>query len=310
MVSAHNVTTRRDIVKPLQYVGETDTVTTPANFGTTPSSATFTLVGNNVEINPQPDVQHADIAVLGSEALIAGVKTGSLYTFSFRYNPINLNLFKHIYNASGGGAASPDESLSFTYSYRLGGTEYFRHIRGFRPTSATLSVQRGVWEADISGIAKDITIPNTVDGNGGTPVYQSSETTTDPITHLDSGASPFTWNSVTYGERRFTMTCTRNLSVMDVNGETDIVYTKPADVSYSFSADVFSGTASNETALESDFENKTARAASYVFNSTGPVTLTFTNALLTAYSQVPSAGNTDALIESISARAESVTDLT
>ena len=309
MVSAHNVTTKRDVVKELQYVGETDTVSTPGSYGTTPSSATFTLVGNNTEINIQPDVQHMDVSVLGSEDVIDAVKTQSLYAFTIRNNPIDTALWKYLWNASGGGTGSPDESLSFTYSFNLDGTEYYQHIRGARPTSGTLSVSRGMWEQNMTFVAKDITIPNTTDGNGGTPVYQTSETTSSPIVHSDGGGNPFTWNSVTYGERSFSTTVTRNMAVMAVNGETDITYTKATDRSITFTTDVFTGTASNETTLYTDYEGKTARAASYKFTSSPSKTLTFANCVITDYSYTHAAGSTDALIESITARAESVTDL-
>jgi len=95
VVSAHNVTTKRDVVKELQYVGEGDTVGTPGSFGTTPSSSSFTLVGNNSEINIQPDVQHMDVSVLGSEDVVDAVKTQSLYAFTIRYNPIDIALWKY-----------------------------------------------------------------------------------------------------------------------------------------------------------------------------------------------------------------------
>jgi hypothetical protein len=99
VVSAHNVTTKRDIVKELQFVTEGDSVTTPSLYGAVPNSSTFAIVGNNTEINIQPDVQHMDVSVLGSEDVIAAVKTQSLYAFTLRNNPINLDLWKYLWNA-------------------------------------------------------------------------------------------------------------------------------------------------------------------------------------------------------------------
>ena len=308
-VSAHNVTTQRDIVKELQFVTEGDSVSSPALYGVTPTSSTFALVGNNSEINIQPDVQHMDVAVLGSEDVIEAVKTQSLYAFTIRNNPINLDLWGYLWNASGGGADSPDSSLSFTYSYNLGGTEYFQHMRGCRPTSGTLSLSRGVWDQSMTFIAKDITIPATSTGDGGTPVYTSAETSSAPIVHSDGGGSPFTWNSVTYGERSFSTTVSRNMAVMAVNGENDITYTKANDRSITFTSDVFAGTASSETAMYTDYEGKTARAASYKFTTSPSKTLTFTNSVITDYSYTHAAGSADALIESITCRAESCTDI-
>lgn len=309
MVSAHNVTTKQDIVKELQFVTEGDSVSNAALYGVTPNSSTFALVGNNTEISINPDVQHMDVNVLGSEDIIDAVKTQSLYAFTLRNNPVDLTLWKYLWNSSGTGALSSDSSLSFTYSFNLDGTEYFQHMRGCRPTSGTLSISRGMWEQNMTFIAKDITVPATSTGDGGTPVYQTSETSSSPIVHSDGGGNPFTWNSVTYGERSFSTTVNRNMAVMAVNGENDITYTKATDRSITFTADVFSGTASNETAMYTDYEAKNARAASYKFNSTGPVTLTYANAIITDYSHTHAAGSTDALIESITARAESCTNL-
>lgn len=308
-VSPHNLTTKRDIVKELQFVTEGDSVTDASLYGSTPSSSTFALAGNNTEINIQPDVQHMDVSVLGSEDVIDAVKTQSLYAFTLRNNPISLTLWKYLWQSSGTGLVSPDASLSFTYSYYLDGTEYYQHMRGCRPTSGTLSVSRGMWDQTMTFVCKDITIPNTTDGNTGTPSYQTTETSTAPILHSSGGGSPFTWNAVTYGERSFSTTVTRNMAVMAVNGETDITYTKATDRSITFTADVFAGTASNETTLYTDYEGKTARSASYKFNSSGPVTLTYANCVITDYGFTHSAGSSDALIETITARAESVTNL-
>jgi len=307
-VSAHNVTTKRDIVKELQYVTEGNTVTTPANFGVTPSSSTFTLVGNNTELSINPNVQHFDQTVLGTEDIIGAVKTQSMYDFTIRFNPIDTSLWKYVWNASG-QTSGPDSSLSFTYSYYLNGTEYYQHMRGCRPSSGTMSLSRGVWECTMTFVAKDITIPSTTTGDSGTPVYQSTETSSDPVVHTDGGGTPFTWNSQTYGERSFSTTVRRGMAMMAVNGETDITYCKPTTRDITFSVDVFAGKSGQVTSMYTDFENKTSRTASYKFTSSPSKTFTFSNSVITDYSYTHSAGSVDALIESITARAESVTDL-
>ena len=61
--------------------------------------------------------------------------------------------------------------------------------------------------------------------------------------------------------------------------------------------------------MYTDYEGKTARAASYKFTTSPSKTLTFANCVMTDYSYTHSAGSSDALIESISCRAESCTDL-
>ncbi len=245
MVTAHNVTTKRDIVDPLAYDGEGDTVTTPANYGVTPTSATFNIVGNCTEINPQPDIQHIDTMQLGSEDIQDAVKSGSLYAFNFKFNPIDTTLAKFVVQAAGTGVGTIDESLSFSWSEKLNG-----------------------------------------------------------ITHSDGGASPFTWDGDIYAERRFSFTVTRDLAIMAVNGENDIVYAKNAGRNITFSTDVFTGTlTSNPRELQADWEAKTARTADYEIGSD---TITFTKSVLTSWGRTHAAGTTDAVIESITARAESV----
>jgi len=314
MVVATNPVTKADIVKPLQYIGEGDRVSTPALFGVTPASASFILVGNNIEINPQPDIQHADTIVLGKEDIIGSTKTMSNYTFSFRWEPIDAAIMHFIYNdtaANGGtgGVDSPDESLSFTWSEDINGTEFFSHARGFTPTSLTVSLERGKWQAEMAGVCQDLDIRNTTDDNT-TPTYVTAESTADPVGHLDVTATPFTWNALNFGERRFSMSITRDIAIQDVNGATDILFARPSTRNISFSADVFSGSpASSEAALLTDYEAKTARAAAYSFTTSPAVNFTFANSIITSYNRVLAAGTTDSVIESITARAESVTDL-
>jgi len=301
MVTAHNVTTKRDIVNPLCYDGEGDAVTTPANYGVTATSAAFIIVGNTQEINPQPDIQHIDTMQLGSEDIVDAVKSGSLYAFNFKYLPIDTTLAKFVTNAAGTGVGSIDESISLAWAERLNGVTHFNLVKGFIGTSITGTLSRGVWEFDITGIAKDITIAATTDPAPGTPTYPN-ETGTSPITHSDGGASPFTWNANAYGERRFSFTVTRDLAIMAVNGEDDIVYAKNAGRNITFSTDIFTGTlTSDPRELQTDWEAKTARAATYEIGSNA---LTFTNAVLTSWGRTHAAGTTDAVIETITARAE------
>jgi len=314
MVVATNPVTKADIIKPLQFIGEGDRVSTPALYGVTPASSTFVLVGNNIEINPQPDIQHSDTIVLGKEDIIGSVKTMSNYTFSFRWEPIDTAIMAFIIddtaaNGGTGGVGSPDESLSFTWSEDINGTEFFNHVRGFTPSSLTVSLERGKWQAEMAGVAQDITIRSTTDGNT-TPTYASAETTSDPRGHLDITATPFTWNSLNFGERRFSMSVTRDIAIQDVNGAPDILFARPSTRNISFSTDVFSGSpAASETALLTDYEDKTARAASYVFSASPSKTFTFANSIITSYNRVAAAGTTDSVIESITARAESITDI-
>lgn len=302
MVTAHNITTKKDIVKPLQYVEEAaNTITTPTSYGTTPTaSPTFVAAGLNTEITLNPDVVHQDVDVLGSEDVVDAVKTGELYTFTTRFNPTDSVLINYGLVA-GAGTGTIDASLSFVFSEKLDGTENYTFLKGCRPTSTTLSLERGTWNVDMTWICKEITTPSSSHGLT-TPTFVSIPTAS-PLTHTDAGSDPFTWNSVATPERRFSTTVTREMSVLSVNGEDKITFAKPTSRRIEFSVDAFV----KNTTLMTDFKAKTARAATYKFSSSPSKTLTYSNCVITGYSSARSATTTDAFVESITARAEGLT---
>jgi len=67
---------------------------------------------------------------------------------------------------------------------------------------------------------------------------------------------------------------------------------------------VFIGFTGKETTIQTDWEAKTPKTATYEIGSTD--TITFTKSVLTGFSEAPAAGTTDAMIQSLTARAESV----
>ncbi len=301
-MAAHNVTTKKDIVKPLQYTQESASIITgPTTYGVTPtSSPTFVAAGLNTEITINPDIVHQDVDALGSEDIVDAVKTGELYTFTTRFNPTDTVLLNYGLVA-GAGTGTIDASLSFIFSEKLDNTEYYTILKGCLPTSTTLALERGTWSADMTWICKEITTPAT--SHGLTSPTFVSIPTASPLTHTDAGADPFTWNSVATPERRFSTTITRDMAVMSVNGNNTITYAKPSSRRIEFNVDVFV----KNTTLITDFKAKTARAATYKFSSSPSKTLTYSNCVLTGWSSARSAATTDAFIESITARAEGLT---
>lgn len=301
-MAAHNVTTKKDIVKPLQYVQEAaNTVTAPTSYGTTPTaSPTFVAAGLNTEITLNPDIVHQDVDVLGSEDVVDAVKTGELYTFTTRFNPTDSVLINYGL-VTGAGTGTIDASLSFIFSERLDGTENYTILKGCRPTSTTLSLERGTWGVDMTWICKEITTPSATHGLT-TPTFVSIPTAS-PLTHTDSGADPFAWNSVAVPERRFSTTVTREMAVLSVNGSSTITFAKPTSRRVEFSVDAFV----KDTTLLADFKTKTARGAAYRFSTSPSKVLTYTNCVLSSWSSAKSATTTDAFVESITARAEGLT---
>ena len=320
MATAHNLTTKRDIVQPLSWFGEGDRITTPALFGVDVVDSTFNLVDNCTEINPGVDIIHEDILSFGKVSRISAVKLREDYTFGFKFNPADTDLFVYIYDDTAeegtGGAGSPDETLSFHWSERINGTTHHFNVLGWSPTNLNLTIERGLWQCEMIGVCKEITRMNTVDPfeTGGTPVYPALGTDSAALEHSSVSTTPFTYDGVNYAERRFTMNITRGMAIQAVNGSQQIIYTKPSSKEINFSADVFTGTnTADVTELANDWYLKDATAiakdASYKFTTAPAKTFTFTNCVLTSYEKSMALGSTDASIESVAFNAESTTDL-
>lgn len=301
-MASHNIQTKRDFVKVLQYVAEGDTVTTPANYGAAITDPTFITVGKVTDINLQPDIQHSDTDVLGNEDVIDAVKTMENYTFTVSFELTSTTLINYAFSASGGGAGSIDESLTFMFSEYLDGVENFTAMYGCRPTTCTVNLDRGIWNATMTFICKEITLPSaTSPWNGQTPVH-SSETSSTTLTHTDAGADPFTWNSVAYPESRFSTTVTRGMAVQAVNGTAQIIYCKASTRRIDFSVDAFV----KAVTLETDMLAKTERSAGYSISTAPNDDFAFTNCVITSYSRQKTASNADGFRESITARAGGV----
>lgn len=302
-MAAHNIQTKRDIVKVLQHVAEGDTVSTPANYAAPITDPTFTAVGKVTDINLQPDIQHSDTDVLGNEDVIDAVKTGELYAFQITFEMTDTTLINYAYSPSGGGAGSIDESLTFMFSEYINGTENFTAMYGCRPTSCTVSLERGIWMANMTFIAKEITQPNaTSPWDAETPTY-ASETSTASMTHSGAGADPFTWNSVAYPEGRFSSTVTRGMAIQAVNGTDQIIYCKASTRRIDFTVDVFV----KAITLEADWLSKVERTSGYSISTSPNKDFAFVNCVITSHNRQKTASNADAYRESITARAASVT---
>ncbi len=302
-MASHNIQTKRDFVKVLQYKGEGDTVTTPANYGTAITSPTFTAVGKVTDINLQPDIQHSDTVVLGNEDVIDAVKTMENYTFSISFELTGIALINYAFSPSGGGAGSIDESLTFMFSEYLDGTENYTAMYGCRPTSCTVNLDRGIWTATMTFMCRQITLPSaTSPWSASSPTY-ASESSTATLTHTNSGADPFTWNSVAYPESKFSATVTRGMAVQAVNGTAQIIYCKASTRRIDFSVDAFV----KAVTLETDFLAKTERTAGYSISTSPDDDFAFVDCVITSYSRQKTASNADGFRESITARAGSVT---
>ncbi len=290
-----NVTTLRDVVKPLQYVEEG---TTAALYGTTPTSPTLTAAGINVEVTFDPSTVSETIRALGSEDVSDAVKTQEAYAFTLRSNILNTNLAKYGTEAVGGGSGSIDASLSFMFSRYLDGTEYYTQAVGCRPISTTLSVNRGLWTLDQTWHAQEIKDETSSDPLTGA-TYVSAIPSGSPIKHQDD-ATPFGWNSVDFSERSFSFTVTRDLSLLEANGNVLVLFSKPSMRTISWTAEVYK----KSTAILTDYYDQTERTMTYEISTE---TATFGNAWITGHSTRLSGDDSSAEIESITGSARTVT---
>ena len=296
-MTAHNVTTVKDIVKPLQYVTEGNCVTTPSLYGVTPTaSPVFTAAGLNLDIDLQPDVRKLTVDVLGSEDIVDAVKSEELFAWTTKFEMTDTVL------AAFGINAAQTAAHSFCFSEYLDGTEYFNLLKGSIATNTTMSLERGKWICDQTYIAKDIiTRINTANAGLTTPTFVGIPTAS-PMVHSGAGADPFTWNSVAYPENKFTCSVTRQLATMAINGNLQIEYSKRVGRTINFNVDVFC----KGTTLEIDARAGTLRSANYSVSTSPDKDLAFTNAYIDSWKIARSATSKDAFKESIGCIAESV----
>lgn len=308
MVTAHNVTTKKDFVSPLAAVTEGDSISTATDFGVTPTSSpdytTLGAAGRVLELQIGRDIVDSPVNVLGSEDVFDAVKNEELYAFTVKSQIFNTTYLKYGVNPCGGGVGSIDESLTFKFSKLLDGVENFTQMSGARCASTSLTLDRGAWEMDQTWVCKDITIDSATDPDTTTPVNVTNLPSTDVWRHQDAGTTPFTWNSANFGERRFSLNINRDLAMTKVNGSEQVLYTKPSNRSVEFSVDVIR----KNVTLLTDYENKTKRTASYEIND-GTAQINFTDCVIQSWDERHTATDTDILIEPITVRAKTATVL-
>lgn len=289
-------TTPRDIVKPLQFVEEG---TSAATYGTTPSSPTFTAAGINTEITLDPRIMSEKIRALGSEDYADSVKTGEAYAFSLKSKMLNTTLAKYgIQAASGTGTIGAH--LTFVYSKYVDGTQTYYRMVGCRPISTTISVNRGLWDLDMTFHCQEIKDPVTTSDGGLTgPTFVTAIPSGSPLTHYDQ-AAPFTYNGTSYLDRSFSLTVTRDLSVLEVNGYVLAQHSRAALRNISWSAEVVQKNTSLFTA------NADQTEATHTYKIGTAETITLSNSRITGYSTVESGSSSDPTYESLSGEASAV----
>lgn len=293
------VTTSLKVIKPLQYVQEVVR-------GTTPASPAFQNAGPIQEFTPNTETNAVNYRMLGSPDLYKVLKTGERFSFDISFNPIDLNLVEYGVNLT--GTRNRDHTLTFVLSQEMYPgtgtvlTEHFIKATGCSCDSTSVDISLEAVNVSQTWIANDIPIP-TITAGFTTPTY-ASPITAAPWTGISAGTKSLEHNNIDYVLRGFSCSISHNTDQFQPIGEANVFATIPTirDISGSFDV-LHSG-----TALQTDTEAVTPRAANVKLNDTGTHydQLTFTDMYLTSYNETISATATEAKTVSYNFVAKSV----
>lgn len=269
--------------------------------GTTPISPTLTAIPTK-EYNPQINIENIKYRKLGGADLYKGIKVREMYDVSISYSPIDSLLLKSMINLTGTG--NRDDTFSFTISQEHNNagtlTEMFQILKGVGISSVTVSVKDGdLVMVESDWIASTLTQWATTGIAGAS--YAAALTAT-PWSAVTTGATPFTFNGVSYDVRNFSMTVNHNPDRVQVVGQSTTTWVTQTTREITIDVDIVY----KDTTVQADVVTLTPRTATMQINSTGPTTLTFTELYLEKYDETVSADSTDAKVISYSGFAKSV----
>ncbi|AIC16951.1 phage tail tube protein [Nitrososphaera viennensis] len=279
-----------NILKRLQFVEE-------STFGQAPASPSFVLAGHNVSLRETTEVSAQKYRDLGSRDLYKMLKTGEMYSFELRYQPINTALLRYGTELPN-GAGTIEKSLAFVYTQLVNGTETWHRFLGARTDQVEIEVTEASVQVSHRFLCKDIPATVTADPFT-TPTYAGADTSA-PYTGVSSGSNPLTINSETYDTPRFKVSVNWNLDVVKPNGEVQAKFILPTnrDITVEFDTWV------KDDVLRADTKSLAARSASYTI-APGK-SLTFTDLYLAKQSKNNDANDAKVLIETLTGTARSM----
>lgn len=238
-----------NVLKQLQFVEET-------SFGQTPASPSFISAGHNVMLRETTEVSSQKYRAAGSRDLYRLLKTGELYSFELRYQPVNTSLIRYGIELPS-GAGTIEKSLSFAYSQLVSDAETWYRFLGARTDQVEIEVTEAAVQVSRNFLCKDIPAAVTSDPFT-TPTYAGADSSA-PYTGASSGSNPLSINSANYDTPRFKLTVNWNLEVIKPNGETQAKFILPTnrDIAVEFDTWV------KDDVLRSDAKALAARSATY-----------------------------------------------
>ena len=297
-MSASLMVTQRDVVKEPQFIAEGTTV---ATYGITPVNPAFTAFGQNGSLVKGPDPTMAEKRISGNVDRQEVTKTREKNSVTVKFMMLTADepILAWAQNIPDGSAGSPDESRTLVWSYNDdAAVETFEQFLGCKPQTSTLSMDsEGYIILEITCSCKTITI-DTTGPTLGSGSFATALVGT-PLIHSDGGASPFTYNSVTYEQKSFTITVTFNEAIQDASGTLTDLFRRPTQRIITGSVDLFK----KSDVFDVDARAITTRAASLVVD-TGQITATFTRFLFKPSAEEITGDVSDATIESKSFEAD------
>lgn len=284
-----------DFVKHLQYVeGAAGT------YATIPSSPTFVSAGAVREMTEAVELESINYRFIGSRDRYKEIKTGTNYTFSVTYNPLNETLMKYGTELPG-GSGTIERDLQFLKSVKINGTEKYMLLKGARCNSIEISVTNdSAVDVTQEFICSTITDWSSTSGISGTPTYQPAPSTT-PWTNLDGGSQPLRWNGTALDVPSFSMTVNNNIARVKPNGETEPKWVDPTFRDITFEFDTY-----EKGGLErADLIGANERVLIYHLTSNRQIRLT--GAVLTAMDTGDNAESSDPKMQSFSGTATTAT---
>lgn len=258
-----------DFVQVPQFVEEITLGTTPT------ASPIFKEIGKIFRWNITHDTTNRKFRVLGSEDLLTAVKTGEAFaiqcSFHMFANALTKDFIKYLINARGGGAGSIDKTLSILWSHKVNAVEQYEIASMVRPNTGSIEVTPDEVTVDMSLIAAAISAPSTVHGLT-TPTFITPNTS-NPLVGTDSGANPFTHNTLNYDTPRFRMEFGRSLHAIRVNGKLNIIDNPATKREISGSFDVIR----KNNVLKADAKSLAKRSAAYTLLASPAISVSFTD---------------------------------
>jgi len=220
---AFGLTGSYNVVKPLQYVAQTDINAIPT------ASPSFTAAAINGEIRLSANHQTVDVRRLGDRHVYKQIAVGHDYAFGISLNPYNLPLLK--YGSEEPNLTTPTgtsaEYLGFIFSYyqAVGGalSEHYVKLVGAKCNTLELSVTpTGLVDATMEWMCRDFVLPTTSHGLTTPTFVANSGITSSPLSHVDNGTTPLVYDGTSYACTSFRINWNNNLQALRCNGSDKI----------------------------------------------------------------------------------------